>query len=170
MSEEGTVSTAHGPYEDLLVWLADHDVPFVLHEHPTSYTATATAHAEGVSERSFAKVVGVRSAEGASMLIVVDAPDHVDFEQTARFLGTEWVTLLSEHEMEALLPECEAGTIPPIPELARVPVYADEGLRGEDSVSFHAGSHRTAVRVARAAWEQAAGVRYGSFVSVASAA
>jgi Ala-tRNA(Pro) deacylase len=152
-----------GPYEDLLTWLSDHDVPFVIHEHPTAFTATATAHAEGVSERSFAKVVGLRTADGAAILVVVDAPDHVDLDRTARYLGSEWVTLLNERELEAILPECDAGTIPPVPELCRVPVYADEAVRAEDHISFHAGSHETSVRVDRAAWEAAAGIRYGAF-------
>ena len=35
-------------------------------------------------------------------------------------------------------------------------------MRAEERISFHAGSHATAVRVDRAAWETAAGIRYGS--------
>ena len=66
----------------------------------------------------------------------------------------EWVTLLTEKEMEAILTDCEAGTIPPVPELAQVPVIADEAIRADERITFHAGSHRTAVRVDRAAWEQ----------------
>jgi prolyl-tRNA editing enzyme YbaK/EbsC (Cys-tRNA(Pro) deacylase) len=49
-----------------------------------------------------------------------------------------------------------------VPELCRVPVYADEAVRTEERISFHAGSHDTAVRVDRAAWETAAGIRYGA--------
>ena len=163
------MSPKAGPYEDLLTWLADHQVPFVIHEHPTSFTATATAHAEGVSERSFAKVVGLRTAEGSTVLVVVDAPDHVDLEKTAGYLGSEWVVLLNEREMAAILPDCDAGTVPPVPELCRVQVYADEAVRAEERISFHAGSHDTAVRVDRAAWESAAGIHYGSFATSSSA-
>jgi Ala-tRNA(Pro) deacylase len=152
-----------GPFADLITWLEDHAVPYERHDHPLAYTASATAHAEGVSERSFAKVVGVGSADGTRVLAVVDAADRVDLVRLAAFLGSDWVTLLSEQQLEALLPDCEAGTIPPVPEIAQVDVVADEAVRADPRISFHAGSHRTSVRVDRQAWESAAGIRYGSF-------
>jgi Ala-tRNA(Pro) deacylase len=156
-----------GPFADLITWLEDHAVPYELHRHPLAYTASATAHAEGVSERTFAKVVGVGTADGSQVLAVVDATDHVDLVRLAAFLGTDWVTLLTEHRLEEILPECEAGTIPPVPELVRVDVVADDAVRGDPMISFHAGSHRAAVRVDREAWERAAGIRYGSFATAA---
>jgi Ala-tRNA(Pro) deacylase len=154
---------------DLVTWLDDHAVPYVLHEHPLAYTASATAHAEGVSERTFAKVVGVGTADGSRVLAVVDAADHVDFVRLAAFLGTDWAALLTERMMEEILPDCEAGAVPPIPEIARVEVVADEAVRNDPQISFNAGSHRTAVRVDREAWERAAGIRYGSFAMATGA-
>jgi Ala-tRNA(Pro) deacylase len=155
------------PLADLITWLEDHAVPYELHPHPLAYTASATAHAEGVSERTFAKVVGIGTAEGSRMLAVVDATDHVDLVRLAAFLGTDWVTLLAEDRLVEILPECEAGTIPPVPELVRVEVVADEAVRADPQISFHAGSHRTSVRVDREAWERAAGIRFGSFAAPA---
>jgi Ala-tRNA(Pro) deacylase len=158
----GSTTTA-GPYTGLVTWLQDHDVPFEIREHPLAYTATATAHAEGVDVRTFAKVVGVRTSDGGNALAVVDAVDQVDLGKLRDLLGVEWAALLSEPELNAILPDCEVGTIPPIPELAQVPVYADEAVRAEAQISFHAGSHRHSVRVDREAWERAAGIRYGEF-------
>ena len=148
---------------DLVTWLEDHAVTYEVHEHPLAYTASATAHAEGVSERTFAKVVGVGTADGSRVLAVVAAADQVDFVRLAAFLGTNWVALLTERMLEGILPDCEAGAIPPVPEIVRVEVVADEAVRDDPQISFNAGSHRTAVRVDREAWERAAGVRYGSF-------
>jgi Ala-tRNA(Pro) deacylase len=153
----------HGPFSDLVTWLDDHAVPYEVREHPLAYTAAATAHAEGVSERSFAKVVGVVTAEGSRALAVVDAADRVDFVRLAAFLGTDWVALLTERMLEEILPDCEAGAIPPVPEIARVEVVADEAVRDDPHISFNAGSHRTSVRVDRRVWERAAGIRYGTF-------
>jgi prolyl-tRNA editing enzyme YbaK/EbsC (Cys-tRNA(Pro) deacylase) len=147
----------------LLTWLEDHNIRFQVHEHPLSFTAEATAHADGVDARAFAKVVGLRDATGNRFLVVVDATDQVDLVRLAAFLGVDWVTVLAESEMSALLPACDAGTIPPIPELAQLPVYADEAVRADEEITFHAGSHRHTVRVERRGWEQAAGIRYGSF-------
>jgi Ala-tRNA(Pro) deacylase len=159
-----------GPFVHLITWLEDHDVSFEVHDHPLTYTASATAHAEGVSERSFGKVVGVGTADGTKVLAVVDASDRVDLERLAAFLGTDWVTLLTEHELDEILPDCPGGTIPPVPEIARVDVVADEAVRAGPQISFHAGSHRTSVRVDRQAWERAAGIRYGSLAMTAEAA
>jgi Ala-tRNA(Pro) deacylase len=91
-------------------------------------------------------------------------------ERLAAFLGTDWVTLLTEHELDEILPDCPGGTIPPVPEIARVDVVADEAVRADPQISFHAGSHRTSVRVDRQAWERAAGIRYGSLAMTAEAA
>jgi Ala-tRNA(Pro) deacylase len=157
-----------GPFADLIMWLEDHAVPYELHPHPLAYTASATAHAEGVSERTFAKVVGVRTAEGIRVLAAVDATHHVDLVRLAAFLGTDWVTLLAEQQLVEILPQCEAGTIPPVPELVQLDVVADEAVRADPQISFHAGSHRTAVRVDREAWERAAGIRFGSFATAAA--
>lgn len=157
-------------YDDLITWLDDHSVEYEVHEHPITFTATDTAHAEGVDARTFAKVVGIRSADGSELLAVLDAPDHVDLAELARFLGTPWVTLLTEHELTTLLPACEPGTVPPIPELVCVPVIADEAIHADDRISFHAGNHRTTVRVKRVDWERAAGIRYGVFANRTGAA
>lgn len=158
-------SIAASAPESLLLWLEDHDVPFELHPHSLTYTASATAHAEGVSERTFAKVVGVRVGDGGNLLAVVDASDHLDLVRLGTFLGADWVSLLTEHELASAFPEFEAGTVPPVPEIARADVVADEAVRADPFISFHAGSHELAVRVDRRAWEREAGVRYGSFAA-----
>jgi Ala-tRNA(Pro) deacylase len=158
----GAATTTH-PYPQLITWLEDHEIPFEVHEHPIAYTATSAAHAEGVDVRTYAKVVGVRTSEGSNALAVVDATDQVDLGKLRELIGVEWVALLSESELTEILPDCEPGTIPPIPELAQLPVYADEAVRADEMISFHAGSHRHSVRVDRAAWEEAAGIRYGTF-------
>lgn len=163
MERTATIAT---PYANLIVWLEDHEVPFEVHEHPLTFTAEAAAHADHVDTRTFAKVVGVRDAEGNRILVVIDSTDRVDLVRLAAHLGVDWVTLLSEDEVARILPECEVGTIPPIPEIALAPVYADEAVRSDEQISFHAGSHRHAVRVDRAAWERAAGIRYGTFARV----
>jgi len=158
-----SATRATGPYPPLMAWLESHHVPYELHEHGPTYTAVETAHAEGVDVTTFAKAVGVRTSDGRDALVVVDASDQVDFVALRELMGVEWVALLGESELHALSPECEAGTIPPIPELAGVPVYVDEAVRSDDLISFHAGSHRYTVRVDRAAWERAAEVRPGHF-------
>lgn len=149
-----------GPHPGLLDWLAGRHVDYELREHPETFTAEATARAEHIDPRRFAKVVGVATSDGRSALLLVDAPDHVDLSKARRVLGAADVRVLTESEFGALSPECDAGTIPPIPELVGLPVYADFALREVPELSFHAGSHRYTVHVDRIAWERSAGIAY----------
>ena len=74
--------------------------------------------------------------------------------------GPRTCGILTETEFAALAPDCEPGTIPPVPELFGLPVYADFALREVPEIAFHAGSHRFTVHVDRPAWERAAGVAW----------
>jgi len=155
-----TVSAPVSPHAGLLDWLAGRHVEHELHEHPETFTAEATARADHVDPHQFAKVVGVVTAEGRTALIVVDAVDHVDLAKARRVMGTRDVRLLTEPELTALAPECDPGTIPPVPTLFAVPVYADFAVRDDPVISFAAGSHRYTVHVDRVAFERAAGLAY----------
>ena len=149
-----------GPHPGLLDWLTAHHVDYELHEHLETFTAEATARAEHLDPRRFAKVVGVATADGRSALLVVDAPDHVDLAKAKRVLGATDARIMGEAEFAAVAPDCEPGTAPPVPEVCRVPVYADFALRDVPEIAFHAGSHRHTVHVDRVAWEREAGIAY----------
>lgn len=149
-----------GPHAGLIDWLARRSVEHQLREHPETFTAEATARVEQIDPRRFAKVVGVATPDGRSALLLVDAPDHVDLAKARRLMGAADVRVLTESEFAALAPDCEPGTIPPVPELFGVPVYADFALREVPELAFHAGSHRFTVHVDRLAWERAAGVAW----------
>jgi prolyl-tRNA editing enzyme YbaK/EbsC (Cys-tRNA(Pro) deacylase) len=150
-------------------WMKAHGVDFEIHPHPLTYTALATARAEGVEPRSFAKVVGVRTESGRVALVVVDAVDVLDLSKVNDLIG-EHVRLLSEAELTAACPDWEVGTIPPVPTLAGAQVFADEGVRSDPKISFNAGSHKVAIRVNRAAWEEAAEITYGDLARRSGAA
>lgn len=146
--------------ERLRGWLEGHEIAYQIHEHPLAYTALATAHAEGVDPATFAKVVGVRTDEGRVALVVIDAVDALDLRKVADLVGSP-VSLMSERELAEACPDWEVGTVPPVPSLAGEQVFADEGIRADEYISFHAGSHRVAVRLERSAWEQASEITYG---------
>ena len=149
-----------GPHAGLLEWLASHDVEYEVHEHPVSFTARETAHAEGVDPHTFAKVVAVATDVGRALL-VVDALDHVDMRKARKLLGAHDVRLLTEEEIDQLAPGCDVGALPALGQLFGIPMYADHAVREDVQISFNAGSHRFTVRVDRAQWESATGVSYG---------
>lgn len=149
-----------GPNASLLAWLARYRIDYEIHEHSLAFTAPETALAEGVPPRTFAKVVGVRTHDGRSVLLVLDANDHVDLRKARRALDASDVRLLDEEELASLASGCEVGAMPPVGPLFGLDMVADHALRGVREISFNAGSHRFSVRVDRASWEYASGVRY----------
>ena len=92
-------NTVGRPNPGLLDWLASHHIEYEVHEHDPAFTAQATATAEGVDPRTFAKVVGVAAPDDRNILIVLDATDHLDLHKARRALGTGDVRLLSEDEL-----------------------------------------------------------------------
>jgi Ala-tRNA(Pro) deacylase len=160
-----TPSTLERPSPALLEWLASHNVEYEVHAHNPTYTARATARAEGIDPRTFAKVVGVSTQDGRHALVVLDAIDHLDLHKARRVIDADDVRLLSEGELAALAPDCEAGAIPAVGSLFGLTTYADYAVRDDADISFNAGSHSYSVRVDRAGWEQACGVVYGDLAT-----
>jgi Ala-tRNA(Pro) deacylase len=158
-------TTPTGPHQPLLTWLAERAIEHEVHEHARTFTARATATAEGVDPRSFAKVVGVRTDDDRTFLLVVDATDHVDLVKARRALLASEVRLLAESELAALAPDCEAGAVPAVGLLFHLPMVADYAVREDRDISFNAGSHRFSVRVDRLAWEEATAVSYADLAA-----
>ncbi|MEX1169123.1 MAG: YbaK/EbsC family protein [Chloroflexota bacterium] len=153
------------PDPELLHWLEKHDVEYELHEHAPTFTARATATAEGVDPRTFAKVVAVSTDDGREALIVLDATDHLDLRKAERILGAMSVRLLTEVQLKGLAPSCELGAMPAVGSLFGLGTYADYAVREDPDISFNAGSHGVSARVDRAGWERACGVIYGDLAA-----
>jgi Ala-tRNA(Pro) deacylase len=155
-----TPSAHPGALPALLEWLRSRAIEHDVHEHPETFTARQTALAEGVDPRTFAKVVAVRTDDQQTVLLVLDATDHVDLRKAREALLADDVRLLTEAELAALAPDCEAGAMPAVGALFDLPMVADHAIREDAALSFNAGTHRCAVRVDRRAWERATDVRY----------
>ena len=108
-----------GPYVRLIDWLGRRRVEYELREHPGTFTAEATARVENTDPHRFAKVVGVATADGRHVLLVVDAPDHVDLAKARRLLGTSDARVLTETEFTALAPDCQPGRPGLVPQPVR---------------------------------------------------
>ena len=153
-------ATLDRPHAGLLDWLAKQGIEYEVHRHAEAFTAQASASAEGIDARTFAKVVGIMTDDGRRVLLVLDATDHLDLRKARETLGARQVRLLSETELANLAPDCEVGAIPAVGPLFGLPMYADHAVREDTAISFNAGNHRDSVRVERAAWERASAVRY----------
>ena len=162
-------TTLDRPYQPLLDWLADQRIEYEIHPHDATFTARATATAEGVDPRTFAKVVVVATHDGATVFVVLDAIDQLDLHKVRHALGTSEARLLTEPQLTALAPGCEVGAIPAVGSLFGLPTYADFAVRDDPEISFNAGSHRFSARVERARWERACQVIYADLAKDADA-
>jgi Ala-tRNA(Pro) deacylase len=153
------------PFQPLLDWLKSKDVEYEVHEHDVAFTARATAMAEGIDPRTFAKVVGVVTDDGRTALVVLDATDNVDMRKARLALHAGEVRLLNEDDLTALAPGCAAGAIPAVGSLFGLPTFVDYAVRDDREISFNAGSHRFSVRVDRAGWEHACDPVYGDLAA-----
>ena len=121
--------------------------------------------AKTLAVETFAKVVGVVTDDGRTALLVVDALDRIDLHKAREALQAGHVRLLTEDELAALTPGCDAGAVPAIGELFGLPMHVDHAIREDAEISFAAGSHRFSVRVDRPAWERAAAVEYADLAA-----
>jgi Ala-tRNA(Pro) deacylase len=161
-----TTTSLERPSQRLLDWLADHDIDHEVHPHDRTVRAPATAAAEGIDPRTFAKVVAVDLGDGRSVLLVLEATDRLDLDRArAATAAPHPVRLLDEAELARLAPDCEVGAMPAVGALYGVPTFADHRLREDPEISFNAGSHRFAVRVDRPAWERACSVVYADLAA-----
>ena len=162
-------ATLDQPHAGLLGWLASHGVEHEIHEHAATFTARSAARAEGIDPQTFGKVVVVVTNDDRRVLLVLDATDHVDLRKAREALDAKEVRLLTEAELKALTPDCEVGATPAVGELFGLPMLADRAVREDPAISFNAGSHRFSVRVDRAEWERATGVRYADLAAESDA-
>jgi len=126
----------------------DHEgVSYETIRHTTDFTAQHTAADTHTPGREFAKTVLVR-VDGDPAFAVLPAHHRVDFERLRDALGAEEVELCSEHDMEEICPDCDAGAAPPFGNLYEVPVYLRSVMTEDDQITFNAGNHQTAVRMA----------------------
>ena len=69
-------------------------------------------------------------------------------------LGADEVRLAAEWEMPELCPGAEVGAAPPLGSLFDLPVYVCPVLTRDERITFNAGSHTDAVRIAYADFER----------------
>ena len=139
--------------ERLRDFLEQQHVPYETIRHTTDFTAQHTAADTHTPGREFAKTVVVR-VDGKPAFAVLPAHHRVDFERLRGALGAGEVALCSEHDMEELCPDCDAGAVPPFGNLYEMPVYLSPALAGDERITFNAGNHQTAVRMAFADYDR----------------
>ncbi|RJP19851.1 MAG: deacylase [Candidatus Abyssobacteria bacterium SURF_5] len=127
-------------------YLDSQGISYEVLSHKVAYTAQETAAAQDVTGWKVAKSV-VCYCDGKFVLLVLQAPNVVDFKLLKQELGCQETRLAHEQEMEQLFPEVELGAESPFGNLYDLPVYVDKGLAEMGEIIFNAGSHTESIRM-----------------------
>jgi len=131
-------------------------------EHEPAFTAQQEAHATHTPGRNWAKTVGVL-VDGEPALAVLPASRKVDLDRLRAMTGAAEVRLTEEKQFQDLYPDCELGAMSPFGNLYGQTTFVDESLREDEYIVFHAGDHRTAVKMPYTAFEELAAPVPGTF-------
>ncbi len=139
--------------EKLKRLLEENGVHYELIDHPPAYTAQEEAQAAHVPGQNWAKTVVVRMDDKPAMT-VLPATRKLDLDQFRAAVGADRVELATEAEFAKYYPDCEPGAMPPFGNLYGQRTFVDESLRQDETITFHAGDHRTAIEMPYAAFER----------------
>lgn len=122
-------------------------VKYEASEHVPAFTAQQMAAAEHEPGRFVAKPVIV-NAEGNFLMCVLPAPCKIDMRALKEQLGVASVRLAEENEIGGMFEDCELGAEPPFGNLYDLPTVIDKSLQEDDHITFQAGTHARAIRMA----------------------
>jgi Ala-tRNA(Pro) deacylase len=138
--------------------LDENGVSYETLHHPQDFRARDTAEDTHTPPKEFAKTVFVNVDDEYAMA-VLPATHFVSETRLAHSLGAKQVRLASESQFEELCPDCEVGAAPPFGNLYGLPVYVSPALVEDEQITFNAGSHEEAIRLAYADFERLAAPR-----------
>jgi Ala-tRNA(Pro) deacylase len=119
---------------------------YELHTHPEAFTAQGLAAVEHTPGREIVKVVILKGNENYYMA-ALPAPCKVDLARFAALVGVPSVRLATEEEFKDLFPGCETGAMPPFGHVFGLPVFLEESLTTDESITFSACTHRESIRM-----------------------
>lgn len=127
-------------------YLEEEKIPYEVIPHRTVYTAQEVAQATHIPGQDVAKTVMVRKGHELVM-VVLPALAQVDLGRLADEMGEKEVRLAREAEFEDIFSDCDLGAMPPFGNLYGIPVYVDEALTEDETITFNGGSHEEAVKI-----------------------
>jgi len=128
-------------------------VEYEVLDHAPAFTAQEEAAVTHVPGRNWAKTV-VLLVDGDPVLAVLPATRRLDLDAFARAAGAKEVELADEEAFRQLYPDCEPGAMPPFGHLYDQTTFVDESLREDEYIAFHAGDHKTAIKLPYAVYEE----------------
>lgn len=119
---------------------------YEVHAHPEAFTAQGLAAVEHTPGHEIVKVVILKGNENYYMA-ALPAPCKVDLARFAALVGVPSVRLATEEEFKDLFPGCETGAMPPFGSVFGLPVFLEESLTTDLSITFSACTHRESIKM-----------------------
>jgi Ala-tRNA(Pro) deacylase len=152
-NEEAVMALIHEIPTSIKKYLDEHGTRYEVVPHPRDYSAQYTAADTHTPGKEFAKCVLVW-VDNYYAMVVLPADHRVDFERFRRIMGAKDAGLVREEEMHRLFPDCEIGAEPPFGNLYELPVFMATPITEDDTITFNAGTHDEAIRMAVAEFER----------------
>lgn len=128
-------------------WLDQQQVQYEIIPHREVYTAQEVAGATHIPGRAYAKVVILKGRQGL-MMAVLPAMCRLDIVRMRHVVNDSTASLDPESDFAQTFVGCEPGAMPAFGNLYGVPVYCDQHLTKETTITFPAGSHHEVIRIA----------------------
>jgi Ala-tRNA(Pro) deacylase len=135
------------PAKTLKAFLDKAQVKYVSIQHSAAFTAPEVAASAHVSGRDFAKTV-IMMIDGEMAMVVLPANRLLVLSELREMLDMSHVRLAAEAEYREVFPDCEVGAMPPFGNLYGLKTYVTSNLAEEKEITFNAGTHTEAIKMA----------------------
>jgi len=126
-------------------YLEQHHVPFQILSHAPTGDSAHLAQVLHCSGKHVAKTVLLHANHGfSSVVAIVPANAHVDFDMVSALLGGAEIRLATEEDVATRCPDCETGVLPPFGSHYGMKTIIDESLAGE-TIVFEGNTHEEAI-------------------------
>jgi Ala-tRNA(Pro) deacylase len=152
------------PVRKLKAFLDQERIKYVSIVHSAAYTAQEVAASAHITGRELAKTVIVE-LDGEMAMAVLPANRKIVLQDLREVTGSDQVKFASEEEFRKRFPDCETGAMPPFGNLYGMEVYVAESLTQNEAISFNAGSHTEAIKLAYKDFERLVKPKVVSFTT-----
>jgi len=126
-------------------YLEKRGIAFEVVPHGKAFTSIEEAAALGIEADEVVKTVLV-DAEQGRFLAVVPGDRRLEMKLVEAVVGDKHAHLAKEEELEAVYPEFELGSLPPLGGLLRAHAYVDPDVIRHETVVFAGGSQTESIK------------------------
>lgn len=126
-------------------YLDEHHVSYETMHHDHTATVLQAARAARVQPDCVAKAVMMGDKQGY-LMAVIPASHLLELKEVRRATGRD-LRLLTEGELAALFPDCEAGAVPPLGRAYGIELVWDDCLAEQADIFFESGDHESLTHI-----------------------